>query len=458
MAFVRKKGNQLAIVHGHRDASTGEVVQTTLFTFFSKTEALRAIGKGACDDSRYFQNLLREQYPAISFDWDAICRGVMEQLDVLPDEAEYREERLAANFKKSLWAFTRELVETEPQMLAPSAKLLREHKGQLEFLRDVIDFKLSIIEGDDDDLRPDNEFYWHHALRAPNLSPDVEELAADLYQSGNYDAATSAFKLLTVSFPGYAEGHNYLGLMNLDRGRLQESIDDFRRTVDIGRKLFPKRMRKDHYWLDLNTRPYMRGLRNLALALNRQGSYVEALTICDKLESECNDTFNAAAYRAAIFLNCKQWHQAESSARGIMSMAPMEGVIAAFSQYEQGQLPEARQHFLFAALNNTLGIEIVITGRSVKPKDFAQSEDYNGGVELRASIAPYLAERSRKCKDFFSAILKDPKVRKALAEVSACAAAHSQLRDTRKHRANFERWRQLQSMEFAREMADKLSH
>ncbi len=42
MAYVRKKGNQLAIVHGERAAGSGEVVQNTLFTFFSKAEAYRA--------------------------------------------------------------------------------------------------------------------------------------------------------------------------------------------------------------------------------------------------------------------------------------------------------------------------------------------------------------------------------------------------------------------------------
>lgn len=110
MAYVRKKGNQVAIVHGERDSETGEVIQNTLFTFFSKAEAYRAAGRGKTDQSHYFQNLLQDEFPHIKFDWKAINKGIIEHLDILPDLAEYREQRLAANFKNSLHAFTRELV------------------------------------------------------------------------------------------------------------------------------------------------------------------------------------------------------------------------------------------------------------------------------------------------------------------------------------------------------------
>ena len=38
----------------------------------------------------------------------------------------------------------------------------------------------------------------------------------------------------------------------------------------------------------------MRGLRNALLSLNRTGSYIEALDICEKLDRECGDTNTAA--------------------------------------------------------------------------------------------------------------------------------------------------------------------
>ena len=453
MAYVRTKGNQLAIVHGERDEGTGTVVQKTLFTFFSKAEAYRAIGRGSKDQSHYFKNLLQEEHPAIRFDWKAITKGIIDNIDSLPDLAEYREQRLTVNFKNGLHSFCREIVRADPQWLAPSAKLIQEHKKQLEFLREVIDLKLNYITATEHEFSSDNEFYWRQSMRGWGISSDVEELASDLYRSGNLEEATGAFTLLTESFPDYAEGHNYLGLIHLDRGNLDASIAHFRKTIQLGRKMFPKRIQKEMYWADLKTRPYIRGLRNLILALTRIKLFEEALTACDTLENECNDEITAACHRAAIFLNTKRWSEAEENAKRMLKISPMEATIAAFAQFEQGNLLDARKHFLFAALNNPLGIEILLNGRSRKPKGFLESEDYNCGVELRATIERYLSGRPAKSKTFFSAILAHPEVRKLKDEVSECALNHSRFKDQAKHRANFDRWHDLKKIHFAEKLA-----
>lgn len=50
---------------------------------------------------------------------------------------------------------------------------------------------------------------------------------------------------------------------------------------------FPPRLAKKHYWLDLHTRPFMRGLRNLTMTRNEQGRYEEALRLCTRLAEKC---------------------------------------------------------------------------------------------------------------------------------------------------------------------------
>ena len=42
MAYVRRRGNQLAIVQGEREPGTGKVQQRILFTLYSKAEVLEA--------------------------------------------------------------------------------------------------------------------------------------------------------------------------------------------------------------------------------------------------------------------------------------------------------------------------------------------------------------------------------------------------------------------------------
>lgn len=83
----------------------------------------------------------------------------------------------------------------------------------------------------------------------------------------------------------------------------------------LGRQLFPVRISKKRYWSDHITRPYMRGLRNLALTLNQASRFHEALAICARLEQECGDEFTAASYRADIYLNTRKWQQAADCAR-----------------------------------------------------------------------------------------------------------------------------------------------
>jgi hypothetical protein len=80
----------------------------------------------------------------------------------------------------------------------------------------------------------------------------------------------------------------------------------YERTIELGRKPFPARISKKRYWSDLSRRPYMRGLRNLALALNESERFAEALAICDRLEDECGDGPAAASHRAVIFLNTRK--------------------------------------------------------------------------------------------------------------------------------------------------------
>ena len=456
MAYVRKKGNQIAIVHGERDSETGTVTQKTLFTFFSKAEAYRAIGKGNKDQSYYFQNLLQDEHPAIKFNWKSINKGIADNLGVLPDLAEYREHRLVANFREGLHSFTREIVQADPQALVPSAKLLLDHKGQLEFLRDLIDMKLDLIDTIENDFNGDNEFYWRQSLHGWGINSDVEELASEYYRDNDYESAIPAFTLLTEAFPNYAEGHNYLGLIYLDKGELDKAIKHFKQTIELGRKMFPKRIPKDQYWSDHKTRPYIRGIRNLTMTLIRKGSYKEALSYCDTLDNECGDDITAACHRAAIYLNIGEWPLAETNAIKIMQVSPMEAAVAALAQYEQGKLPAAREHLLYAAFNSPLGVGILINGRAKKPDGFLEAEDYNSGIDTRAAISTYLSHRSSKFKKFFASILTHPEVAPLLREVAECATNHSKIKEHDKHRANFSRWHELKEFKFAQDLASSM--
>lgn len=455
MAYVRKKGHQVALVHGERDPETGKVVQRTLFTFFSKAEAYRAIGKGKKDESFYFQNLLQEEYPDIRFNWKNINEGISLHLDSLPDLAEYKEKRLSANFVESLQSFTREIVQADPQMNLPAARLLLEYREKLEFLMDVIEMKMELTNTAGNAFNTENEFYWRQTLRGSGINGDVEELASQYYKAGEYDSAIEAFELLVNSFPNYAEGHNYLGLIYSDIGDLEKSIEHFKKAIELGRKMIPKTLKKEHYWLDLKTRPYIRGLRNLALMLNRAGEYEEALSYCSILDRECGDHLTASSYRASAYLNLGEWNLAEKNALKVSKDSPIEAAIAAFAQFEQGRLHEARSNFLFCSFNKPLSIQILIKNEARKPEDFMEARDYNEGIEIHSAISLYLSTRGTEFKKFFSSILADPAVSSLIKEVLKCSANHSKLQGEA-HTANFKRWHEIRGFGFAKHLSRSL--
>lgn len=99
--------------------------------------------------------------------------------------------------------------------------------------------------------------------------------------------------------------------------------------MELGRRLFPKKIAKNRWWSDHATRPYMRGLRNLALTLNEAKRYDESLAACERLHHECQDDITAAAHRASVYLNTARWQQALDSARFIHQISPGESLVAA---------------------------------------------------------------------------------------------------------------------------------
>ena len=455
MAYVRQRGNQLAIVHGVRDPESKKVEQRILFTLYSKAEALAALGKGEKDGAFRFRSLLERSHPTIRFEWEDIFKGIAANLEVLPETYDSRDTRLRREFRDHLLSFARQLVLADPQTLAASSQLLSEHRKELEYVGHLIDSRLEALDGPEeaeapeDEGRADHAFSWCFATRDMDVPPDVEEDAAELYEQHEYERANVAFKLLTDAFEDYAEGHNYLGLIALEQGRLEEAIACFRKTMEVGRRALPKRVAKGMWWSDLKTRPYMRGLRNLALALNQAKRYDEALDACEQLVEECHDHVTAAAHRAAVSLNTGHWKEALRAAQYIHLSSPSESVVAAFAAFELARLDEARALFLHAMLNAPRAVGMLMGMNPGRPKSAEEIDAHNTGVSLLLALADYLQKRRPAARRFFSDLWQDErmtKYRKELEDVTRRWRGDREGKD----RGAFERMSTLRSWEFAK--------
>lgn len=446
MAYVRRRGSQLALVRGARHPETKKVEQEILFTLYSKAEALAALGKDGGDAFR-FQSLVERAHPDVRFDWKAISRAIAENLEVLPDTYDYRSTRLQAGFRRDLLAFARQIVLTDPLGSSSARQVVDEHREALEYVRELIDRRLTSPAQVESEWTADNAFYWRFASRPSDVPGDVEEHAAEQYARQEYGRAAAAFRLLTEAFPEYAEGHNYLGLIALDQGRAEEAVRHFERTIEVGRRLLPRRVPRSAWWSDHRTRPYIRGLRNLALALVQAKHYEEALATCDRLETECDDKITASAHRASAYLDTGRWREALEAARHIHRVSPSESMLAAFAAFELGREPEARVLFLHAALNKPRTVGGLLGIRFAPPRDRDEAGDHNDGVLLARTLDDFLRRRRPASRRFFAGLWEHPMVKDLRAEV-AVVTARWQADRKGQDRAAFGRTQELRSWEF----------
>lgn len=448
MAYVRRRGNQLAIVRGVRSPETKKVEQQILFTLYSKGEALAALGKDEGADAFRFRSLVEHANPDVRFDWEAISRAIAENLEALPETYDYRPARLRAAFRRELLALTRQLVMSDPMESTATRQLVDDHREALEYLRDLIDRRLSAPPQVDSEWSRDNAWYWRFATRPAEVPADVEEHAADLYERQEYARSAAAFRVLTEAFPDYAEGHNYLGLIALDQRRTEEAVEHFERAVEVGRRLLPRRVPRSGWWSDHRTRPYMRGLRNLALALVESKRYEEALVTCDRLATECDDVITAAAHRASAYLDTRRWQEALAAARYIHQISPGESIVAAFAAFELGREAEARALFLHAALNKPRTVGVLLGARFVKPRDREEAVDHNDGVRLARAVDDFLRRRRPASRRFFAGLWEHPIV-KDLREEVTIVTARWQAERKGHDRTAYDRMQELRSWEFA---------
>lgn len=454
MAYVRQHGNQIAIVSGERDKETGSVQQRVLFTFYSKDEALAALGHSSDDSHHLFQNLMRQAYPSTSFDWEKINKAIEQKLEVLPEHYEARTTECGAEFSRSIRSLARNLVLADPFLVPSAKKVLKSEERSLMALRELIDHNLSLIRAYDKhdketEFDRKDEFHWRYMLRGSEVPPALEEWAERFYHRMEYPIAEAIFELLVSIFDSYAEGHNYLGLIALEQRKYKKAIEHFEKTVAVGRNLFPRKLPKKDYWLDHSTRPFMRGMMNLILAHTTDGDYQKALTVCDQLEKECGDKTSANDYRATLHLNLGNWDKA------IAYTSSEQAFVKAFAQFEIGKEQKGLETFLLAAAESPHTARLLLHIKKPKPENSLAVDDHNSGVHLATQLDGYFRRQSIQSKKFFEALAKQP----ALIELFEKLDQHTQNHFTgprEKHSENFKEWHVMREKPYVQQQARKL--
>lgn len=450
MPYVRAKGNQLCIVHGERDPSTKEVRQRVLFTLYSQAEALAALGGGR----DHFRRVVESENPGVKIDWREIDAGINEQLEILPEVYSYRD-RDAGTFRESLAAFTKELLVNDPQNLLASARLLQAHRHELEYLRELIEWRLKLCEQGETKWNEDTPFHWRSAMWRREVPPETWEEVGELYGKGEHEKCAALAKLLTEAWPNFAAGHNYLGLIARDRGALDEAVGHFERALVVGRTLFPKRIRKDEWWGNHDTRPYIRSLVWLAQTHNRRGDQGKALVYCDRLEKECAQDITAATERGPIFLNAGLWEPAMKAARYVVNLYRQESFALGFALHEMGEQDEGTVYLLHGALKYPRTARMLVGMKTrTRPASYDEVEDHNTGVDLGRDIHQYLIGKSRGGRAFLKKLIEREAVVALIDEAETVRLKWHEERGT--DRKWFDRMTEMSEIEFARSQAKVL--
>jgi tetratricopeptide (TPR) repeat protein len=453
MAYVRIKGNQLAIVHGVRDPETKKSVQQTLFLLYSKAEALAAIGKS---DS-WFRNILEEDNPTIKFNWEKINKDIRNLMDTLPDLFHYGH-RKEKKFRESLLGFTKELLHTNPQSLYTSAQLITDHRYELELLNEFIEFRLKFSNQTESDFNKDNPFHWRSSSFLQMADLDILERLNNHFQYNEFEETRILAKMIVEMWPKDPTGYRFLGHVAVEHEEYKKGVEYYAKSMKIARNLFPKRISKKRYWSDDMTRPYIRVLTNSIDARNLMGDYETALKECDVLENDCDQDLYAASCRVPIYLNSGKWELAAKYAWYVHDLYPEGNLLYALAKWELGEKSEALVYLIRGALllPRTVRILCGINFRT-DPETGEEIRGHNQGVSLLRECKVYLGNKKNKGRRFFKMIIRDMKMIQLQSEMRMANSKWDQQRvsgaDSREW---FEKIEEMKLLEYAKSKAQEL--
>jgi tetratricopeptide (TPR) repeat protein len=447
MPYVRSKGHQLCIVHGERNARTGQVGQRVLFTLYSKAEALSAIGAGRT----MFRALVEAEFVG-ALDWKKIDEEIRARLDVLPDLYPYRE-RFENAFRGRLVAFARELIVADETSSA-GAHLIDFHRPELLYVKTLIERRLR-TPATAPGIVKDNPFFWRASSSRHEPPAEVCDALGDLYERHDHDQARTLAGVLIEAWPEYAPGHGVLGLIAREANNLDSAIAHFERGLEVARGLLPRRVPRDSWWSNLDTRPYIRMLLWLAQTENWRGSYGPANARCDQLEKECRQDLTAAMTRGHIAMNEGRCDVAKMSASYIVNIYSQESFTLSFALLELGDLDGAAVYALHGALKYPRAAQALagLPQAQAAARTHEEADDEGLARELRRDLHAYLARHGRKTRAFLKDLLERRSVQLLLEEATTVRAKRHEERGG--DRTWFDRMTQMSSIQFARDELER---
>jgi hypothetical protein len=198
----------------------------------------------------------------------------------------------------------------------------------------------------------------------------------------------------------------------------------------------------------------MRGLMNLALAINEAGRYDDALEVCSRFEAQTGHPWMVAGHAADVHLNTRAWGRAVEAAVACGDEgAPF---VEAFASFELGSKQTALRQFLRGALLSPRAARMLVGLRSKgKPDNPDEAADHNAGIAMSRRMHAFLKKQSPASKTFFKRLMTDPRVERLLVKLEDARRLWLAKVSPDDHRG-FEQMTLMRTKEFAFAEAGKL--
>lgn len=277
MSFVRRKRGQVLLVQNERVPGSSKVRQRELHRFTSPADLEQVLAPAAW---KTWTESIAWRERELDFDWPALRERLRAELATWkaePAGAAHRRNQKIERLASEL------VVELAPLSLAKpaDAALVERARPSLLALRDSI-ARLITPNRLASTPSPKSPPMLPTASASFESADHVFEEGMEYWWEGDRRTALEYFRRALELDPQHADAHNHLGIARLDARKLKEAEEHFRAAVDGGAQ------RIEHNgaeipWAIIENRPYLRALGNLALALEEQRKWPEALAIHQRI-------------------------------------------------------------------------------------------------------------------------------------------------------------------------------
>ena len=419
MAFFRRRGNSLTLIHGHRTAFG--VRQKVLHTFSNAGELQHLFQVGGWPK---FCLEIEQKFPEVAPDWEEVKRQALELQDAGPVQEPDSGEQLT-KLRRALAYASRELARL-------NCRCDRDRKTALALgpdLKNCLFYGQILVETMRGRTREE-------AIEETRYVVPNDEHVAGLVEEAQRALSVRKWKRAALLFeqarnydPFDPDTLNSEGIGWLERGRLQEARGCFEGARDLAFSQLPQGDRV-YSWSNLRARPYLRATYNLGLTAELEHDYQRALDLFQDCLQRCPDDGVSARFHVGSLHH---------------RLGQSEAALRYYRQALEGnRIGLADPHFDGACVLLELGrereaLEWIMRGLSINdwvPKVLNKKVKADESEAWTADSFDWACDYARRSSDFWTPaaraflrrVVKEKSVRSILQEIRIIADELEEIR------------------------------